>query len=115
VSSVWLGSGSNESHIRRHVIERERRAAGVRVARVDQDAVGLGTCQHDCAGRSPGDGHGRVTLGADKNYDTRECVAQLRALQVAPHVAQNDTRPRSAIDAPLGTGALGLLRNKFCN
>jgi transposase len=41
---------------------------------------------------------GWVTLGADKNYDTREFVAQLRELEVTPHVAQNDTRRRSAID-----------------
>jgi len=39
-----------------------------------------------------------ITLGADKNYDTREFVAQLRELEVTPHVAQNDTRRRSAID-----------------
>jgi transposase len=41
---------------------------------------------------------GGITLGADKNYDTREFVAQLRELEVTPHVAQNDTRRRSAID-----------------
>lgn len=39
------------------------------------------------------------TLGADKNYDTRECVATLREGGVTPHVAQNDTNRRSAIDA----------------
>jgi transposase len=31
----------------------------------------------------------RVTLGGDKNYDTAEFVAQLRELQVTPHLAQN--------------------------
>jgi len=42
---------------------------------------------------------GRVTLGGDKNYDTREQVARLRQLQVTPHVAQNTGRPGgSAID-----------------
>jgi len=42
---------------------------------------------------------GRVTLGSDKNYDTREHVAALRELQVTPHVAQNTGRPGgSAID-----------------
>jgi IS5 family transposase len=40
----------------------------------------------------------RVTLGADKGYDTRECVAQLRAGGITPHVAQFTTRRRSAID-----------------
>lgn len=38
------------------------------------------------------------TLGADKNYDTQNCVADMRARGVAPHVAQNTTRRRSAID-----------------
>jgi len=42
---------------------------------------------------------GRLTLGGDKNYDTREQVAGLRELQVTPHVAQNTGRPGgSAID-----------------
>lgn len=43
-------------------------------------------------------GRCRITLGADKNYDTREFVANLRALTVTPHVAQNNTHRRSAID-----------------
>ena len=41
----------------------------------------------------------RVTLGADKAYDTRDFVAALRLLQVTPHVAQNTTNRSSAIDA----------------
>jgi transposase len=42
---------------------------------------------------------GRLTLGDDKNYDTREQVAALRELKVTPHVAQNTGRPGgSAID-----------------
>lgn len=40
----------------------------------------------------------RVTLGADRGYDTREFVDQLRGLQVTPHVARNETNRRSAID-----------------
>ena len=40
----------------------------------------------------------RITLGADRAYDTREFVAQLRQMRVTPHVAQNDTNRRSAID-----------------
>lgn len=41
----------------------------------------------------------RVTLGADKNYDTKDFVAEARNLQVTPHVAQNqNARRRSAID-----------------
>jgi len=41
----------------------------------------------------------RATLGADKAYDTRGFVTQCRALDVTPHVAQNTSRRRSAIDA----------------
>lgn len=38
------------------------------------------------------------TLGGDKNYDTKDCVRTMRERQVTPHVAQNDTNRRSAID-----------------
>jgi transposase len=45
-------------------------------------------------------GNARVTLGADKNYDTAAFVADARALTVTPHVAQNITARRgSNIDA----------------
>jgi transposase len=43
-------------------------------------------------------GQHRVTLGADKNYDTRDCVRELRELRVTPHVAQHTTGRSSAID-----------------
>jgi transposase len=43
-------------------------------------------------------GQQRVTLGADKNYDTRDLVRELRELQVTPHVAQHTTGRASAID-----------------
>src|SRR6266571_4255022 len=35
---------------------------------------------------------------ADKSYDTKACVADLRQRQVTPHVAQNTSGRRSAID-----------------
>jgi Transposase DDE domain len=38
------------------------------------------------------------TPGADKAYDARECVATIREQQVTPHVGQNTSRRRSAID-----------------
>jgi hypothetical protein len=45
----------------------------------------------------PGDG--RITLGADKGYDTRDFVADCRERNVVPHVAQNQhAHRRSAID-----------------
>jgi transposase len=39
-----------------------------------------------------------VTLGADKGYDTQDFVNELRTLKVTPHVAQNTSHRRSAID-----------------
>jgi len=41
---------------------------------------------------------GRRTLGADKGYDTAAFVAGLRERNITPHVAQNITNRRSAID-----------------
>lgn len=38
------------------------------------------------------------SVGGDKNYDTRECVAAMRERGVTPHVAQNNSRRSSAID-----------------
>ena len=46
--------------------------------------------------RSPG--ARRLTLGADKGYDTKNFVADLRELNIAPHVAQNTTNRASASD-----------------
>jgi transposase len=44
---------------------------------------------------------GRITLGGDKNFDTRDFVREMRELGVTPHVAQfpETTRRGSAIDA----------------
>lgn len=40
----------------------------------------------------------RVTLGADKGYDTHDFVAELRHMEITPHIAQNDTNRRSSVD-----------------
>ena len=40
----------------------------------------------------------RRTVGGDRNYDTKDFVADARAAGFTPHVAQNTTRRRSAID-----------------
>jgi transposase len=40
----------------------------------------------------------RVTLGGDKGFDTNDFVAEMREINVTPHVAQNDNGRRSAID-----------------
>ena len=60
-----------------------------------------GTAERDAAlvmlEAIPGD-HA-VTVGADKNYDTKDFVAETRNLKATPHVAQNiHSRRRSAID-----------------
>jgi transposase len=45
------------------------------------------------------EGDHRVTLGADKGYDTRGFVGEMRDLNVTPHVSQNTNRPGgSALD-----------------
>jgi IS5 family transposase len=41
-------------------------------------------------------GKARVTVGADKGYDTRDFVADCRQLNVTPHVAQNISDRRSS-------------------
>ena len=45
------------------------------------------------------DGKRRITLGADKAYDTHDFVETMRALKATPHIVQNNTNRRSAIDA----------------
>lgn len=40
----------------------------------------------------------RMTLGADKAYDTKDFVKTVRELGATPHVTQNNTNRRSAID-----------------
>lgn len=40
----------------------------------------------------------RVTVGADKGYDTKAFVEALREREVTPHIARNTSRRRSAID-----------------
>src|SRR3954447_24948340 len=45
------------------------------------------------------EGGKRVTVAADKGYDTKEFVREIRGMNVTPHVAQNDKRRGgSAID-----------------
>jgi len=41
----------------------------------------------------------RITLGGDKGYDTEAFVRELRKLNITPHVAQNNSNRKSAIDA----------------
>jgi transposase len=59
-----------------------------------------GTAERDAAGSMLGDlpAGGRITVGADKLFDTAEFVAEMRRLGVTPHVAQHQNGRRSAID-----------------
>ena len=53
-------------------------------------------------------GERRLTVGGDKGFDTRDFVAACRELKVTPHVAQNQSGRRSAIDGRTA-GQLGYL------
>src|ERR1700751_3969939 len=62
--------------------------------------LATGTAEREAALEMVADrpGNHRITLGADKAYDAAEFVADLRERNVTPHVAQNTTNRRSAID-----------------
>jgi transposase len=65
-------------------------------------SAATGTAERDTAiellRRLPGSGTKRRTLGVDKGYDTAGFVESCRNLKVTPHVAQNISGRRSAID-----------------
>ena len=44
------------------------------------------------------DRSGRITLGADKAYDTKDFMAAARKLKVTVHVTKNDKKRRSNLD-----------------
>lgn len=61
--------------------------------------LATGTAERDAAADMASALKPGATLGADKGYDTRGFVAELRSLGVTPHVAQNTRRSGgSAID-----------------
>lgn len=61
--------------------------------------LATGTAERDTAIDMAAGLNSGATLGADKGYDTRDFVDQLRILDVTPHVAQNlNRRGGSAID-----------------
>jgi hypothetical protein len=65
----------------------------------------------DMAGRIEGDQ--RVTVGADKGYDTRGFVQEMRDRNVTPHVSQNTNRSGgSAIDGRITRHAGYLLSQR---
>jgi len=83
-----------------HVLMENRNGLLVRTMVTQAD----GTAERDAAllmawkTASKMPGTRRITLGADKNYDTGDFVSTVRELQIIPHVAQNNTNRSSAID-----------------
>ncbi len=61
------------------------------------EATGTAECDTGLGLTEKIPGRHRVTVGADKAYDTKDFVAAVRGLKVTPHVAQHTGR-RSAID-----------------
>jgi transposase len=59
-----------------------------------------GTAEREAAKDLVGNlrGRHRITVGADKAYDTQDFVQSLRTLKATPHVAQNCKGRKSAID-----------------
>ena len=68
---------------------REGLAVGLRLAPAD------GTLQRDTVLEilSGVVGNGRITVGADRDYDTRAFVGECRSLKVTPHVARKRHSP----------------------
>ena len=79
-----------------HVLMENRNGLLVQTMLTQAD----GTAERDAAllmaSKIPGTR--RLTLGADKNYDTRDFVGTAREMKITPHVAQNTTNRSSAID-----------------
>jgi len=80
-----------------HVLTENRNGLVVDVELTPADGRSEREAGLAMASRLPG-GQRRVTLGADKGYDTQAFVAALRELNVTPHVAQNTSGRRSRID-----------------
>ncbi len=67
-----------------------------------------GSAERDAAGTH------RVTLGADKGYDAHDFIAELRHMEITPHIAQNDTNRRRAVDERTTRHAGYQLSQKKC-
>jgi hypothetical protein len=71
---------------------------------IDSPSAGAGGCAACDATQLPPrliedlPGRHRITVGADRAYDTAKFVAALRELNATPHVAQNLSGRRSRID-----------------
>jgi transposase len=100
-AKLYKKSGGQEARLSYlgHVIVENRNGLIVSAMATQAD----GTAERDAAllmlqdlteGR-----RGRITVGADKAYDTRDFVDTVRELGVTPHVIQNNRNRRSAIDS----------------
>lgn len=80
-----------------HVLMEHRSGLIVRTCLTPADGYGERDAALVMVEQLPG--RHRVTVAADKAYDTRDLVAGLRAMGATPHIAQHTTKRRSAIDA----------------
>ena len=83
----FIGHGLMENHSGLIVDARLTRVSG-HAERLAALEMVQNVADHPCA----------ITLGADRGYDAAHFVEALRTLNVRPHVAQNTSRRRSAID-----------------
>lgn len=79
-----------------HVLMEHRSGLIVRTAVTPATGHGEREAALEMLARVPG--RHRITVAADKAYDTFAFVAELRQMDVTPHLAQHTTKRRSAID-----------------
>jgi IS5 family transposase len=89
------GSGAVLAY-RGHLLTENRN--GLVVSTLTTRAYGSAECDAALLMAEGLPGTHRVTLGADKGYDAHDFIAELRHMEITPHVAQNDTNRRSAVD-----------------
>jgi len=79
-----------------HVVTENRNGLVVDVRTTQASGTAEREAAVEMAGNKPA--AKRVTLGGDRGYDTKGFVAACRESKITPHVAQNDSNRRSAID-----------------
>jgi len=79
-----------------HVLMEHRSGLIVQAAVTPADGYGERDAALVMIDKLPG--RHRVTVAADKGYDVRDFVGELRRMRVTPHIAQHAIRRRSAVD-----------------
>lgn len=79
-----------------HVVMENRSGLLVQTCVTPADGYAERTAALVMLERLPGN---RITLGADRGYDARDFVAELRRMEVTPHIAQHTIHRRSNVDA----------------